>query len=285
MKHIKTSTWRTLCFIAVFVLVAVGLLTNTGLGTLSSFGYKYITLICPLGAIESFLSGKAIIFRALMALLVVIVIVLLVGKAFCGWVCPVPHLQRFFSTKKQRARDLEIREAAGEEALANFKSDTKVARHKVNLDMRHGVLGISLLSALLFGFPVFCLICPVGLTFATFIAIWNLIGHNDLTFSLLLFPTILLIELLFLRKWCFKFCPIGALLSLISVFNKSFTPKVDTARCQRYSKKIDCASCSKSCPELIDPHSDKGLRPLHECTKCLKCVDACPNKAITLKFK
>ena len=42
------------------------------------------------------------------------------------------------------------------------------------------VLAGALASSAAFGFPVFCLICPVGLTFALVIALWRLAEFNEL---------------------------------------------------------------------------------------------------------
>lgn len=50
------------------------------------------------------------------------------------------------------------------------------AEKRAALDSRHVILGGSLLSAAVFGFPVFCLICPIGLTFATIVLVMRLFG-------------------------------------------------------------------------------------------------------------
>lgn len=284
MKKLKFSTLRIISMLGVFVLVSTGLVFNIGTGTLSSMGYSYIASICPLGALEVLLGEKTFIFRLVATFAVVVVIAIVTGKAFCAWLCPIPHLKNFFSTKRSRAKEAAERTAAADYALDNYKNKRKMKRSRITLDSRHGILGAALLSALIFGFPVFCLICPIGLTFATFVALWNLIGSNDLTWGLLVFPAILLLELLFLRKWCLKICPIGALLSLISSLNHRFIPDVDKNRCQRIVSGVDCNICSEACPELIDPHSNKGKRPLVECTKCHICADSCPTKAIKFPF-
>ena len=44
---------------------------------------------------------------------------------------------------------------------------------RAKLDSRHYVLGGALLSTAVFGFPVFCLVCPIGLTFATVLVVWR----------------------------------------------------------------------------------------------------------------
>ena len=155
---------------------------------------------------------------------------------------------------------------------------TSCAERRKKFDMRHVILGGSLLSTAIFGFPVFCLICPVGLTFASFIALWRLVGFNEPSWALLIFPLFLFIELFVLRKWCLKICPLGALMSLMSIPNRLFRPKVDEDKCLR-EKGIECSLCVGVCEEKLDPHFSEGM---HECTKCGLCVEVCPVQAVKI---
>jgi ferredoxin-type protein NapH len=168
-----------------------------------------------------------------------------------------------------RPQDLKARGAAGCSACAEKRR---------KLDSRHLVLGGTLLSTVIFGFPVFCIVCPVGLTFASLIALWRLVGFNEPSWALLVFPLFLAFELLVLRKWCLKFCPLGALMSLMSIPNRLLRPEVDTKKCLR-EQGIDCSVCVSVCEEQLDPHFPGGM---HECTKCGLCKERRPAKAITI---
>lgn len=154
----------------------------------------------------------------------------------------------------------------------------------VKLDSRHWILGGALVSTAIFGFPVFCLICPIGLTFASVIALWRLFGYNEPTILLIVFPAILILELVVFRKWCAKICPVGALISLASGLNTLFRPKVDGEKCLRTTRGIDCRSCKTACFEEIDLHHAGASAPMSECTKCRECADACPVSAISFPF-
>jgi len=154
------------------------------------------------------------------------------------------------------------------------------ARDGLHVDSRHLILGGALLSSLVFGFPVFCLVCPVGLTFATIIGVWNLFRFNEASWGLLVFPLIILLEIVFFRSWCTRFCPIAALLSLVSAGNRTFRPKVDGTACLR-GKGVDCRVCISKCPEEVDPHSPR----IPECSKCGLCADHCPAHAITFPLR
>jgi ferredoxin-type protein NapH len=145
------------------------------------------------------------------------------------------------------------------------------------LDSRHLVLGGSLLSAALFGFPVFCLVCPIGLIFGTVIVAWQFIGFEDLSLSLLIYPLLLIVELVFLRKWCARFCPLGAALSLMSLPNRLVKPVVNREKCISCTGG-SCHVCADVCEERLDPHCATSM---NECTKCGVCKDRCPAGAIS----
>ena len=84
------------------------------------------------------------------------------------------------------------------------------------------VLAGALASSAAFGFPVFCLICPVGLTFALVIALWRLAEFNELSWSIAIFAGFLFLEVFVLRRWCRSFCPLGAVMTLLSWGNRTF---------------------------------------------------------------
>jgi ferredoxin-type protein NapH len=303
----KITTVRKLTLSLVMVVAVAGLIFDTGTGTLSSLGYKAIAAICPLGVVETFLATWTFIPRVVVVLVLCIVLAVVLGKFFCAWLCPVPPLRRFLSPPKVQKTDGELEasapalptkteKTATEPALAPLSDDEKTelakksgctaecsscAEKRKKFDSRHLVLGGALVSTAIFGFPVFCIVCPVGLTFASIIAFWRLVGFNEPSWALLLFPALLLVELLVLRKWCTKFCPMGALFSLMSLPNRFFRPKVDESKFLRFQGK-NCTVCVDSCAENLDPHFAEGM---HECTKCGLCKENCPAGAISIPFK
>ena len=351
-KRARFSAARSAVALAVVAFVLVGLAFHVGTGTPSALGIGQIAAICPLGALEALFGAKELMLHPIVLLALVVVAVVLVGKAFCSWMCPVPWLRKFFAPNNKAKRGAataegdsadgamvagaaEASEAAGaagvEPARAACAAEGRDAeqcgdvdseeiakqadnlvkslhaqqagdsaetnacascgagcalspvggkRDGMQVDSRHAVLAGTLVSAAVFGFPVFCLICPVGLTFATLIGVWNLFHFNEPSWALVAFPAILLFEVVFLKKWCSKICPISALVSLISNANATLKPRVDKGHCLR-ERGIDCHACVDACPEQLDPHS----RRIPECSKCGKCVEACPAHAISIKLK
>lgn len=318
----KKSRFRTARGWVAFACVAfalAGMAFRVGIGTPSAFGIQQISAICPLGALETMAGAKSVMLHPLLLFALVVVLIALVGKAFCAWMCPVPWLQKFFRPRKHSAAkggvghnasaksgaghgvpasrndpgaaSVQVEPSAtacipsacaacaGAAACAKALAPVGGARDGVQLDSRHAVLVGTLASAAVFGFPVFCLICPVGLTFATIIGLWNLVQFNEPSWALIIFPIILIAEVTVLRKWCSKICPISALVSLLSNLNVTLRPRVKADVCLR-SRGVDCHACVDACPEQLDPHSGR----IPECSKCGKCVEACPAKAISIKL-
>lgn len=301
----KLSNIRKITVLLFVVLAVAALALHSGTGNLSSLGWDAIAYICPLGGIESMLASLTFIPRPFIALVVLVVLAFVLGKVFCAWVCPIPPIKRFFNMDAWRAffKPKEAKEITGSASDVSDGSTTvggeevslsaacsaetcatsgcsSCAQKRKKLDSRHVVLGGALLSTAAFGFPVFCLVCPVGLVFATIVAWWRFVGFAELTITLVVFPAILLFEVLVLRKWCLKFCPLGAVMSLMSIPNRFFRPKVNMEKCLR-GQGVECAECVNVCEERLDPHYADGM---HECTKCGMCMEHCPAQAISIPF-
>lgn len=299
---------RLAVFAALVATIVAGLVISVPTGTWSAFGLDSISLLCPVGALSALLGGRQFFVHLVLLLGATVLLVIVVGKAFCAWACPVPWIQRFFHPrgKKTEAASPNLRKHArskasgadGADAVSLKTVDAKWPeafsrcgkesscghgslppiggkRDGLHVDTRHFVLGGALGSAALFGFPVFCLLCPIGLTAALIAGLVHLFSAGEASWGLLLFPTLILLEVVFFRKWCVKICPVSALLSLVSSLNVTFKPQARADRCLR-SQGVDCRACTDVCPEQLDPHS--AFIP--ECSKCGMCVDVCPAKAI-----
>lgn len=292
----SSNKLRTIIAAVVFIVLSVGLVAGVSMGTLSGFGWDTFAVLCPLGALATMISTHTIIPRAVISLIALALIVFVVGRAFCGWLCPVPLVGRirdFFRTPKKRAA---LKQAKQDDMLNIAKRELDCghacescgtcAEKRAKFDSRHAVLGGALLSTAIFGFPVFCLVCPVGLTFATVLVVWRLFSAGDMTWSVVLIPLLLVVEVLFLRKWCTRFCPLAGMMNLVSRFSKTYVPVIDDAKCLETTVGAPCSQCAVVCDADINlRHPDFGERTLADCTRCRACVEACPAHAVSIPFR
>ena len=128
----NSNKLRTIVAAAIFVVLSVGLIAGVSMGTLSGFGWETFSALCPLGALATMIATKTVVPRAVVSIVIMAVLVLAVGRAFCGWVCPVPLLDRvrgFFRSPKKRTA---LEQAKRSEMLGIAKSELGEAAHPLS---------------------------------------------------------------------------------------------------------------------------------------------------------
>lgn len=180
----------------------------------------------------------------------VLVITLLLRRAFCGYMCPIGAASEFLRGGSRRVGIKEV------------KVHPKVD-HWLSM-LKYPVLALILyftyrLSELIFrGFdPCYALISRHG---------------EDITFwAYIVAGAIVIASLLITMPFCRWLCPLGAVLNLFSWIGLTRV-KRDTDSC------LECKLCDKACPMGI-PVSQKKSVLSARCISCLSCVEACPTRA------
>ncbi|MCC7128997.1 MAG: 4Fe-4S binding protein [Anaerolineae bacterium] len=282
---------RVLTAAIIVGVVASQAVYKSGFGTACVFGEGFLGFTCPLGYLGMALASKSWLPKLLPGVAVAIVLIILVGRAFCGWICP----GSIYTTLRNKIKFQPLR---GIRARLGLNEGNVVNHAGSNNHRNNGSLGAAssegkyislavlvgtLVSSYIFGFPVFCLICPIGLTFGTIFAVVRLINSSTPGIELLIFPAMLVIEFFVLRKWCSTICPLGAMYSLFSRFNRTFRLRVLQTKCL-ITRGVNCKACEQVCPEGINIGKLADEKTgLPECTKCLECYERCPAKAIKLR--
>ena len=217
----------------------------------SSLTLDTLPLTDPLVLLQVFVSGHLPESAALIGAAIVLGFYLLVGgRVYCSWVCPVNIVT---DTAEWLRRKLRIKNSA------NFSSKT-----------RYWLLGAILLVAAISGSVAWELINPVsmvyrGLVFGMGLA-WGVVA------------AVFLLDLFVGRRaWCGRLCPVGAFYGLLG---EGALLRVSAARREQCD---DCLDCFAICPEhqVIRPAlkgADKGVGPVitdGNCTNCGRCIDVC----------
>jgi len=187
----------------------------------------------------------ALVFAALL-----VVVTLLFGRVFCGWVCPLGALSD--------GVDYIVRQQPRKPNLRRVKTDVLI------VVVCLAVGGISL----------FWLLDP--LNWAARIGGVFGVGHIEFGWVLLLGGALLAIEaVLGKRGFCRVLCPLGALLGAVG--------KVSGYKFEVSDACIDCGDCVKVCRARAftakPSDHDHG-----ECIHCRECEQVCPTDAIKFRY-
>lgn len=191
-------------------------------------------------------------------ILLVIVVALVFGRAFCSWGC-------FFGGQDQLFASLARTKRWKPRSLRPF------VRY-----FSFGLLAFIILHSFATLSPTYCFwLCPFKVT-SEFIEVNSFVRVIQ-TFLFVSLWILLAVFLPFLSKkriQCGLFCPMGAFLSCTSKINL-FGLKIDKDRCKK------CNRCIEACPtfSLTKESLDKGL-PAITCSKCGACIDSCPEGAM-----
>lgn len=209
---------------------------------------------CPFGGVETlfqFVTTGSFLRKLhpsnLVLLAATLATALLMGRAFCGWICPLGAIQEWLARLAQRL-------TGGRKAWLPIKIPSALDRPLRAL--KYGVLGLVLWGSISAVVPPLEPFCPYKTLF-------HLELNSAISWSVL---TILVVgSILVERFWCKYLCPMGALLA---IFNKISPLRVHTG-----STCVDCGLCGSTCGMGIQERPE-NIRS-SECIRCLDCLDTC----------
>ena len=129
---------RIIIPLALLGAAGVAYAAHVSAGTLSAFGWESISLICPIGALGTMLASKMLVPRAVISIVLAVAAILLLGRAFCGWLCPVPVWSKLrgieivsFGVSSVKASEEDEQMLKEMQRNAAFMDPTRAAAHLV----------------------------------------------------------------------------------------------------------------------------------------------------------
>jgi ferredoxin-type protein NapH len=217
----------------------------------SSLVLNTLPLTDPFVFLQSVFAGHVAETAAITGALIVLVFYMLVGgRVYCSWVCPVNIITDTAHWLRER---LGISGAS-----------------RLSRNARYWLLAASLVLALATGSIVWETVNPVSMV------------HRGLIFGMgmawVVIAAVFVLDFIVSRRgWCSHLCPVGAFYSMLGTHSLIRIRAVGRDQCD------DCMDCFIVCPEqqVIRPAlkgADKGIGPVitsANCTNCGRCIDVC----------
>jgi polyferredoxin len=255
----------------------------------------------PLVALSNALSSRAL-YHGLLWSLALLIPTMLLGRFFCGWICPLGSIHHFFSSlRSERKRGKQLIESN------RYKRWQTTKYYLLAAALMAAVLGTGIVGWL---DPFSLLVRSLGLSIlpgtnyavgailralehSRFVSVQMVGSGLHFIFGALLlsfkqpyfrqgvwlgliFVFLLALNFRFTRFWCRALCPLGALLGIASrwsILGLVKTPE----HCD------DCNRCLLRCQGGDDPIGGVPWRQ-PECHLCLNCVDECLEHGLQFKF-
>ena len=218
---------------------------------ISSLTLETLPLTDPYVLLQTLFAGHVVETTAVIGALIVLAFYMLLGgRLYCSWVCPVNIVTDAAEWTRNKL---------------GLKSGVQYSR-----EIRYWILGMSLLLALFTGTLAWELVNPVSMI------------NRALVFGMGFGWVMILALFLFdafvsKRAWCGHLCPVGAFYSLLGKFS------LVRVNANARSKCDDCMECFAVCPEpqVIMPALKGEAKNIGSvilspnCTNCGRCIDIC----------
>lgn len=288
-----------LAFLAFFF--ALVLATRPEPGRASSPWLSFFFDVDPLILLVTALAAHAVTVGLLLAF-VTVVLTIVLGRVFCGWICPLGTVHAIASRFFDIWRPRRLREHWSRWHLSKY------------------YVLIALLAMALFGVQWLALFDPIALLYRSVttavmpaaqwvaedsstaiyqtdpgVGDWKLTVVTEPTYEFVrdnffvrqeqaflgsglilgFFLLTVCLNYMSRRFWCRYVCPLGGLLGLLA-WRPWITRRVDTSACN------ECDLCGMTCHGAATSKPGAGWKP-QECFGCLNCTDACPRDGLDFK--
>jgi len=257
-RKLSIRTFVQIFFFALIALIAINHSLEKQGVEIAFLSSASLHAVCPFGGVVSiyqYVTAGTYVHKihesAFILMYIGFALALLVGPAFCGWVCPLGSFQEWLGKLGKKI----FKRRFNKFVPPKLDSYLRYLRYAVLI----GVLYVTATTAKLF-----------FADYDPYFALFNFWTGEVAVSALIILGVIIAASLFVERPFCKYACPYGAVLGIFNLF-RIFKIKRNVATC------IDCKACDRACPMNIDV-SESGTVRDHQCISCLKCTseNSCP---------
>ncbi|MEN8149629.1 MAG: 4Fe-4S binding protein [Planctomycetota bacterium] len=265
---------------AVFLVLFVALLYLSAAPRIAGYPVSLFLEADPLVGLTTSIGTGHLYHERTTGLLLgaaILILTVLLGRAFCGWICPfgtLHHLMHWLGFPRRAKRRIDGNAYRGLYQLKYWVLGAMVAGAVM------GVLQIGLLDPIAFlSRSMTDAVFPVMDSGLRSLGLPGIQPSATPSFSGAWLIGILLVTFLGLNLWrprffCRALCPLGALMGIFARFSL-FRIHRDVATCN------DCNLCVIGCEGAAEP---EGSVRMSECMVCMNCLEDCPEGSISFKY-
>lgn len=271
MKIVTTRRISQIFFFVLFIWFCIVSTVGDKLWQIRDWPVNWFLQLDPLVAIGTVLSTHTLYYGLLWSLGTVILTIIF-GRFFCGWVCPFGSIHHFVgylgNRKKTTSRKIQ---------LNRYRKAQRIKYYILILLLV--MAAFSLQTGLLDPIPLITrsvnlVLLPIADRTVNVVSISGRFYTGSwLIFAI--FLTAVLLNLVIPRFYCRFVCPLGALFGVINRFAIWRIGK-------NKSECINCKLCEKSCEGGCEP---AGKIKISECVLCFNCLDDCVHELISYQTR
>jgi len=276
MKIVTVRRISQAFFFSMFVWFCVVSTVGDKFCQLRGWPVNWFLQLDPLVAIATALTTHTLYWPLLWAL-AVIVLTIIFGRFFCGWVCPFGALHQFVgyigNRKKTTAQKIRLNKYRKAQCIKYFILIFflfMAAFPSLAATLQTGLLDPIPLVIRSFNL----LLLPIIDRAANFVSVTARF-YEGAWLILVIFLTAILLNLVIPRFYCRFICPLGALFAIISRFAIWRIGR-------KQSECSNCKLCDKACEGACEP---SGKIRISECVLCFNCRDDCKDELLAYQTR
>jgi len=282
MKIVTTRRISQIFFLVLFLWFAIAATLGDKWWQLRGWPVNLFLQLDPLVAIGTLITTRTL-YSGLLWSIVTIVLTIIIGRFFCGWLCPFGTVHQFIGflgkRKKTTPQKSKVNSYHNAQSIKYIILTFLLTAAAMDFFFKSTIFSSSLQTGLLDPIPLFHRSVNLVLLPLLDEPIFHLSSQQRYYETSWIIGCIFLItaalNLVVPRFYCRFICPLGALFGFLSRFSLWRIG-------QKGEGCTNCKLCEKDCEGACEPGASMRIS---ECVLCMNCLHTCPQDLVGFSTK